>query len=85
MKSISEKLKFYKSIYPKSIKLIKKGTAGLDRSYQKKIIINAIEKYQREISVKYHNDKDFYKTLKGDSDIVGKKSKRSKRSKKPKK
>lgn len=68
-----KQIEFYDRIYPKSIRLLRKNT-------KKQLeIVKAIQRYENDIPRKYHTDKDFYKTLKGDSDITG--SKRSKKNK----
>ena len=76
-------LEIYEPIYPKSIKLLRKNT-------KKQLeIVKAIQRYENDIPNKYHNDKDFYKSLKADSDITGSKrrktTKRTKRTKRGKK
>ena len=67
-------MELYSKIYPKSIKLL----LAQPNIRKQKDIITAIQRYEDDINSKFHNDKDFYKTLKGDSDITGSKKRKSK-------
>ena len=74
-------MELYSKIYPKSIKLL----LAQPNIKKQKDIITAIQRYEDDINSKYHNDNDFYKTLKGDSDITGSKKRKSKSKKRSKK
>ena len=74
-------MELYSKIYPKSIKLL----LAQPNIKKQKDIITAIQRYEDDINSKFHNDKDFYKTLKGDSDITGSKKRKSKSKKRSKK
>ena len=74
-------MELYSKIYPKTIKLL----LAQPTIKKQKDIITAIQRYEDDINSKFHNDKDFYKTLKGDSDITGSKKRKSKSKKRSKK